>query len=199
MNLPDEYRTPTLEDLAWALARIPRWNGQTIAPWSVAQHCITGAMLYPNRDESTIDRLYFMLHDAEEMFTGDTPKPYKTPEQDDLSREIRRDIFENLAKLPYPEHEPWHHMDQVLAAAESKLLASPERRQLVELDCQIDDWIEVERAMEVVWRLQGMSVDDVAGRFVDLAGSLLFSEPAALLRSPLIVMSSGNEEVHWSW
>src|SRR6266851_2185481 len=64
-----------IEDIAHGLARVARWNGQTIGPhiFSVAQHSllvehIAGAT---NPSFSAAACLYALLHDAAEYVVGD--------------------------------------------------------------------------------------------------------------------------------
>ncbi|MBY6242032.1 HD family hydrolase [Methylosinus sp. Sm6] len=71
-----------IEDIAHGLARVARWNGQTIGPhiFSVAQHsllveAIAGA-LEPGLDRR--GRLFMLLHDAPEYVIGDMISPFKT-------------------------------------------------------------------------------------------------------------------------
>jgi hypothetical protein len=70
-----------IEDIAHGLARVARWNGQTIgsAIFSVAQHsllveAITGA-LSPGLGAK--ERLISLLHDAPEYVIGDMISPFK--------------------------------------------------------------------------------------------------------------------------
>jgi 5'-deoxynucleotidase YfbR-like HD superfamily hydrolase len=70
-----------LEDIAHGLARVARWNGQTVGPYpfSVAQHsvvveelCVAMAPGWPARW-----RLAALLHDASEYVIGDMISPFK--------------------------------------------------------------------------------------------------------------------------
>jgi 5'-nucleotidase len=70
-----------IEDIAHGLARVARWNGQTLGDqaFSVAEHCllvetIAGA-LSPGLDRSM--RLAALLHDAPEYVIGDLISPFK--------------------------------------------------------------------------------------------------------------------------
>jgi 5'-deoxynucleotidase YfbR-like HD superfamily hydrolase len=71
-----------IEDIAHGLARVARWNGQTIGDnaFSVAQHCVLvealAAQLQP--DLSREERLSSLLHDAAEYVIGDMISPFKT-------------------------------------------------------------------------------------------------------------------------
>jgi uncharacterized protein len=70
-----------IEDIAHGLARVARWNGQTIGAhaFSVAQHSLVVEelcrKLAPNWDRSL--RLTALLHDAPEYVIGDMISPFK--------------------------------------------------------------------------------------------------------------------------
>ncbi|SFT95288.1 hypothetical protein SAMN05444141_105269 [Pseudovibrio denitrificans] len=70
-----------LSDIAHGLARVARWNGQTIGDhaFSVAQHCVVveeiALMLKPDLDIQW--RMAILLHDAPEYVIGDMISPFK--------------------------------------------------------------------------------------------------------------------------
>jgi 5'-deoxynucleotidase YfbR-like HD superfamily hydrolase len=69
-----------MEDIAHGLARVARWNGQTIGAhiFSVAQHCLLVETIA--RQGSRLDRqgrLAVLLHDAPEYVIGDMISPFK--------------------------------------------------------------------------------------------------------------------------
>ncbi|MBK9083521.1 MAG: HD family hydrolase [Rhizobiales bacterium] len=70
-----------IEDIAHGLARVARWNGQTIGPhiFSVAQHSLLveaiAGRLAPEMSDR--DRLIVLLHDASEYVVGDLISPFK--------------------------------------------------------------------------------------------------------------------------
>ncbi len=70
-----------LSDIAHGLARVARWNGQTIGDhaFSVAQHCVVveeiALMLKPELDVQW--RMAILLHDAPEYVIGDMISPFK--------------------------------------------------------------------------------------------------------------------------
>ena len=70
-----------LSDIAHGLARVARWNGQTIGDYtfSVAQHSILVMALFVAQDPQSTprDRLYALLHDAPEYVMGDIISPLK--------------------------------------------------------------------------------------------------------------------------
>jgi 5'-deoxynucleotidase YfbR-like HD superfamily hydrolase len=70
-----------ISDIAHGLARVARWNGQTLGPhaFSVAQHCLLvetlAAALKPRL--ARVMRLAALLHDAPEYVIGDLISPFK--------------------------------------------------------------------------------------------------------------------------
>ncbi len=70
-----------IEDIAHGLARVARWNGQTLGAhaFSVAQHSLLVVdivdALYPQ--STAHDRLAALLHDAPEYVVGDLISPFK--------------------------------------------------------------------------------------------------------------------------
>ena len=70
-----------IDDIAHGLARVARWNGQTIGEnaFSVAQHCVLVEEL-ALRFEPALEpkyRLTVLLHDAPEYVIGDMISPFK--------------------------------------------------------------------------------------------------------------------------
>ncbi len=70
-----------LSDIAHGLARVARWNGQTIGdyPFSVAQHSILvlEVLAHSNPGAQPRERLYALLHDGAEYVMGDIISPFK--------------------------------------------------------------------------------------------------------------------------
>jgi 5'-deoxynucleotidase YfbR-like HD superfamily hydrolase len=70
-----------LSDIAHGLARVSRWNGQTIGdyPFSVAQHSVLVLELFraANPDSEPVGQLQALLHDAPEYVMGDIISPFK--------------------------------------------------------------------------------------------------------------------------
>ena len=71
-----------IEDIAHGLARVARWNGQTVGAHalSVAQHAliVEDIAVSRNGDWPTQWRLAALLHDAPEYVVGDLISPFKT-------------------------------------------------------------------------------------------------------------------------
>jgi 5'-deoxynucleotidase YfbR-like HD superfamily hydrolase len=69
-----------IEDIAHGLARVARWNGQTLGAhaFSVAQHCLLVETLTAECARvSREGRLAALLHDAPEYVVGDLISPFK--------------------------------------------------------------------------------------------------------------------------
>ncbi len=70
-----------LSDIAHGLARVARWNGQTIGdyPFSVAQHSVLVLELFraANSEAPPSAQLQALLHDAPEYVMGDIISPFK--------------------------------------------------------------------------------------------------------------------------
>lgn len=62
----------TIDDVAWSLAGIQRYNAHNRKTVSVAEHSIVMAKAAPHHLA-----LAHLLHDAHEAYLGDTPLPYK--------------------------------------------------------------------------------------------------------------------------
>jgi 5'-deoxynucleotidase YfbR-like HD superfamily hydrolase len=71
-----------IEDIAHGLARVARWNGQTLGAhaFSVAQHALVveDIAIARNPDWPVRWRLAALLHDAPEYVVGDLISPFKT-------------------------------------------------------------------------------------------------------------------------
>ena len=69
-----------IEDIAHGLARVARWNGQTIGahPYSVAEHSLLVEQIFGiYRPKASIaERLTALLHDAPEYVIGDMISPF---------------------------------------------------------------------------------------------------------------------------
>jgi len=70
-----------IEDIAHGLARVARWNGQTVGPsiFSVAQHSllVEGITGHLQPDLTVASKLTALLHDAAEYVLGDLISPFK--------------------------------------------------------------------------------------------------------------------------
>src|SRR5690554_3469342 len=118
---PFDLQNPTPEmirpvDLAYALARICRFNGHTREHYSVAQHSIHVAELVPPEHQ-----LVALLHDAAEAYIGDLASPLKAMLPDYQAIEAR--IWSVIcARFRIPEELPdcVKHADLVMLATERR-------------------------------------------------------------------------------
>ncbi len=114
-----------IEDIARPLAYQCRFVGNTVAFYSVAQHCVIASVLAPAGYEYDA-----LLHDAEEAFTGDWPTPWKVRIGRDLIREAIAPIKTALAKrfgFRHPEPKAVKLADQRALATELRDLCAPHR------------------------------------------------------------------------
>lgn len=84
-----------IEVIAQALSRIPRFNGHTSVPYSVAEHClncITYLRFYRGITDKRILRSALM-HDAAEAFIGDMSAPLKDIPEMGFFRRIEDSIL----------------------------------------------------------------------------------------------------------
>jgi uncharacterized protein len=76
---PDDIE---IADIAHGLARVARWNGQTVGDhaFSVAEHALIVEAIVSDREpqRSDHDALAALLHDAPEYVIGDLISPFKT-------------------------------------------------------------------------------------------------------------------------
>lgn len=122
---------PTVEAIARGLSTIPRWTARTILDrvglrWSVLQHSLVCGAVASVRGDPVL-LAYALLHDCEEILTGDIPRPYKTSEQVELGRAVRREILAGLG-LPMPggqTEEALKEIDDLVLEAERWTLLRP--------------------------------------------------------------------------
>ena len=122
-----------IEDIAHGLARVARWNGQTIGDYafSVAQHSIIVMQicefLKPNLSRQ--EKMMALLHDAPEFVIGDMISPFKNALgvdyrifEDKLERAIHI-RFGLLPKTPAPLKKLIKKADRICAWFEATELA----------------------------------------------------------------------------
>ena len=99
-----------IEDIAHGLARVARWNGQTIGdyPFSVAQHSILVEdlfrMMRPHSTDSEL--LAALLHDAPEYVVGDMISPFKAVIGDDYKEVEKRLMRAIHLRFSLPAENP---------------------------------------------------------------------------------------------
>lgn len=122
-----------IEDIAHGLARVARWNGQTVGDhaFSVAQHSLLvtdiAAQLAPGWKSEW--KLAALLHDAPEYVVGDLISPFKTAIGDDYKKiELRllgavHRRFGLPEELPGPVSATIKRADRIAAFFEATELA----------------------------------------------------------------------------
>lgn len=121
-----------IDDVAWALSRLPRFCGHSIEtlPLTVASHSIWVGIYLWEKFGSHLIALHGLLHDAHEAFMGDIPFPIKQlpalkPEIQALEERLQRAIYTSL-NLPLPSATIVH----AIAEADRQALASEARFQV---------------------------------------------------------------------
>lgn len=80
-----------INDIAFALSRLPRFCGHLERPYSVLDHSINAARVaHILRPEDVLFELLVLLHDAHEAYTGDIPTPLKTCFSDQTRKELKQ-------------------------------------------------------------------------------------------------------------
>lgn len=94
--LPTNLGVPSPLDIAVGLGRLPRWAGTTrIWPWCVLHHVVhCDALLKLLVSAPTRElQLAVLLHDADEVATGDIPTTWKTPEMRAAQAKLRTRVY----------------------------------------------------------------------------------------------------------
>ncbi len=122
-----------ISDIAHGLARVARWNGQTVGEhiFSVAQHSLLvealASLFTPNLTSSW--RCIILLHDAPEYVVGDLISPFKVTlgtVYKDVEMLILKAIHERFGlptKMPEKLKRLTKRMDRMSAALEARTLA----------------------------------------------------------------------------
>jgi len=134
VNLLDPDPTALkLEDMAWALARIPRFNGHTLGDWPAAAHLlltdVIGRSLVPGANCTL--RLHWLLHDAHEAYIGDVSTPLKLALEHEGGNGAIRSIADRLDRriyaaldVPMPttrHYKMIEHADRIALFAEARV------------------------------------------------------------------------------
>ena len=109
-----------IEDIAHGLARVARWNGQTIGPniFSVAQHSLLVEAV-SRKISANLDRrwrLAVLLHDAPEYVIGDLISPFKAVLRADYKAVENRLLHAVSLRFGLPGHWPAALVDHVKKA-----------------------------------------------------------------------------------
>ena len=122
----------TLADIALGLSRIPRFGGQTLFEWHVADHvvCATNYLErlvdlgFESDGATKLLPLHVLLHDAHEAMTGDIPTHFKTPDMKALQAKLDERIYLSLGfEMPNAvEVEIIKFVDRAMLLAEAKVV-----------------------------------------------------------------------------
>jgi hypothetical protein len=101
----------TFDDIGHALAQKIRFNGQcTVMGYTVAQHCVLGAIEIAKQKKSADLAMAFMLHELGEVYLPDVPTPIKALLSVHLGIEL----------------VPWGKLEELHAAVILKAIGLPE-------------------------------------------------------------------------
>lgn len=121
----DKGGVPTLEDIFFALARIPRFAGHTRQPWTVLDHSAYALGLAAEKGTPAL-QLAMLLHDAHECVTGDIPTDVKAAAtklfQQELDGRIMDRYFPGGVGAYHRLHDDVVALDRRALAAEAKVL-----------------------------------------------------------------------------
>jgi hypothetical protein len=127
-----------LEDIARSLSLQCRFNGHTLAFYSVAQHSVlVSRVVIPSPGDTIATQKWGLLHDAAEAYVCDLPRPVKewlrkdstayTSSYDVLEGAIAVAIRQKFVSINL-DHDikmAVHHADNVLLATEKRDLMAP--------------------------------------------------------------------------
>ena len=126
-----------LDDICVALERLPRFNGHTTHPWSVAAHslCVADALELTGALPEPAERLAALLHDAHEAYTGDIISPMQAAIDRTEIRAIQAGLQQAIhqrfglpASLPHNTIVAIKQADLAMLAREKdSLMAAPPR------------------------------------------------------------------------
>lgn len=110
-----------IEDIAHALSHLCRFNGHTLAFYSVAQHSVLVAQICEEREPGT--GLAGLMHDAAEAYIGDVTRPLKQllSAEFDLLVQIEARVAQVIAQafgMSWPFPAIVHQADEILLATE---------------------------------------------------------------------------------
>lgn len=119
----------SLPDIAVGLSRMPRFGGQTLFRWSVAEHLLACQRYVLGAFPDGLPRmeLAVLLHDAHEAMTCDITTSFKTEDVRQLQKVLDRRIYAmlGLEPLTVSMKSSVALCDRVLLLAEAYILTPP--------------------------------------------------------------------------
>lgn len=181
---------PSVLDIAIGLSRIPRWAGATVRPWSVLQHSLAaGALAEP--EGNPVLHLAALMHDMEEMATGDIPTPFKTAQQVELAERLRAWLYSEVLVQPNPDDrtvEKVKAIDEQLKLAELLSLCHPRSWQDPAFLGLVQAFVvkaepKTMPAVDAVWDLIDMPEREAIFTFTEQVTTLLQSTQLMAMRN----------------
>lgn len=110
-----------IEDIAHALAMLPRFNGHTDRPYSIGQHSWWCSIHVDSANPNV--KLDALMHDASEAYTGDITSPLKAllPEFRVIEKRLMSAIRTKFDLLP-SKHPKTQEIDMIMRATEADYL-----------------------------------------------------------------------------
>lgn len=109
-----------LEDIAWSLSNLCRFNGHCKYFYSVAEHSVYVAENVPEKYA-----LEGLFHDAAEAYIGDIPSPIKPFFEIDLAERKLMETISLCFILDYPFSNIIKKIDMALLASEAEQTMAP--------------------------------------------------------------------------
>jgi hypothetical protein len=157
--LDPEPRMICIEDVAHHLAIIPRYNGATCRPYSVAEHCVILADHGMLEGLSPLECLNLLLHDAAEAYLQDVISPIKDSfkafraVEDRLLRTIHRTLG-----VPYLEDRSAIKLLDASIILDERAVMLPNHRPENHWSVEVLEPLGVE--------VRGLSWDEAEGEFL---------------------------------
>lgn len=176
---PESY-IPDIVSVAKTLARIPRFNGHTDSDYSVAHHCVAGAMLLQDLDHDYAAAL-FLIHDAHESILGDVPSPLKAhmPGYVEYERRVEKHFMASLAGMALQDDVAvalYRTMDWIIVSQEAQVMGLDDGwtsdREVIFMESMVDyehPFPELAQIRQQVEEANLWPRDFVPGLYVEMA------------------------------
>ena len=186
---------PKISDVAVSLARLPRWGGATVKgkDWTVLHHSVAAGALAKHMPPPV--RLYALLHDMEEMATGDIPKPFKSAQQSELGRRLQEWLYRETVKQPFPTQatiDYVHVIDEHLKFAELVSFCHPNSWWDPYFRPELEAFVEADKpdpvimdAIDAVWSIADTPEQQLIAGFTTQVAELLDTKQLKALRDTI--------------
>lgn len=164
----------SLPDLAVGLSRMPRFGGQTLFRYSVAEHLLGCQAYVRGAFPRGLPRmeLAVLLHDAHEAMTCDITTSFKTPDIRLLQKALDRRIYNLLGlELPTPELKSAVAVcDRVMLLAEAYILTPPATSAQIERELRAGEHGHVSVGVDTVIELASHAGKVAVGHVLEHVG-----------------------------